>query len=75
MTNKPTSNTYENYILNLISDIDKRIKILNSDNKENKFTRTDYLVLLNRLIGQKDVLLMILTAHDNPQSKFSIVKK
>jgi len=66
-------NTHEGYILNLIKRIDEEIPILKKEYEEKKLTFFDYRILQEKKFAERDILYRVLTAHDNPQSEFSIL--
>jgi hypothetical protein len=64
--------TYENYIIELMKNKEKEIDALFTNKKD--YTERDYDVLFHRLEGQRMILLMLLSGHDNEQIKTVIGK-
>lgn len=64
-------NTYETYILKQIARIESELReIAKQKEQQDKgvdfwYTDSEYNALFHRKTGQRDVLYMILTGHDN----------
>ena len=57
-------NTYEQYIWKQLRRIEDQLNTLNTE-RYTHYTEKDYYGKFHRLSGQKDILYMLLTGHDN----------
>lgn len=68
-------NTHEGYIVNLIKLLESELIELKKAYTKNDLSKFDYQINFHRIAAQKDILHMVLTAHDNSLSKLSPLYK